>query len=530
MTIGNIKKLFKSNSQSEPEPEPEQLPPHMSVQNQRALNQVVFSVTEDDSTLLEVTDPAASTTPAFNTIPNVKDIFRWRYNYGVNLGSCFLLESWIYSDLFEKGGASELDAINRNLTAFGVDVTAQKLSSHYTNYISTLDWNWLKNNANITALRVPIGYWHVNNGQFVDGTPFAPLKSVYQKAAPWDKLKNLIYVAKQYGIGILVDVHGLPGGANSSDASGSINNPPTFFKNPTYISKMVNQILPFIARDVCINNINVIGLQIVNEADTNNTPVNEHNYYLRSAKAIGAIDPQLPVVISDGWWPEQQGTWVQQNNLVSTVVVDAHIYRCFSSSDKSKTAQQIISSLNSTVNYPSKSADFLTGEFSCVLDEQTWNRTSGNRADLIKQFGQTQVAIFSQVSSWGWFFWTLKFQIGNGGEWGFVPQVSKNNIPRRPQGSGITIDWGKVQRIYQDHINYWKGKGSYFEHWRFADAIYKAASDVQTFSQYGNSRIGRTLSWTKLRRGQYIALKGDSSYMWEWDQGYQKGLDEFNKY
>ena len=467
----------------------------------------------------------------FNTVPSLRDIYRGRYNYGVNLGSCFVLESWIYNDLFGKGGLSEFDAVTLQVNSSSVNQAAALLISHYSSYVDSLDWNWLKNVANITALRVPIGYWHVGNAQFVDGLPYAPLKAVYQQANPWGYLKTLISRAASNNIGILIDVHGLPGGANTSDSSGFNNVTATFFSNQNYINRMADEVLPFIARDVCVNNINVIGLQIVNEADFDNTPTGQQDYYFKAIKSIGNVDSNLPVIISDGWWYQQFADWLQSTNLASNAIIDSHIYRCYSASDKAKTVQQLTNDLYSTVNYPSNTADFVTGEFSCVLDENSWQKTSGNRNQLIQTFGQTETSIFSKVSSWGWFFWTLKFQYGDGGEWGFVPQINSSNIPKRPITSSNIVDWGQVEQRVQQHIAYWADKGGdKMEHWRFIDAIYKAGGDITEFSKFSNSRVGRWYQWTQYRRQQYIALKGDSQYMWEWDQGYQAGLNTFNHY
>ncbi|CCE65680.1 hypothetical protein TPHA_0M01060 [Tetrapisispora phaffii CBS 4417] len=467
----------------------------------------------------------------FNQPPNIDQIFKYRTNYGVNLGSLFVLESWIYGDLFDKGGASELDAIRTQVKSSSVAATAAKLAKHYNDYISSIAWDYLANKAGTTALRVPIGYWHVNNGNFTKDTVFSEISAVYQAAKPWDILKRLIDKANSYQIGILIDLHGLPGGANSAAHSGSINQPPTFFDNNKFKSLVIDNILPFIVKDVCINKQNVIGLQIVNEADFNEKAVNQKDYYIRAVSKIRNLQPTLPVIISDGWWPDQFSNWVKDNNLVSNVVIDTHIYRCYSDSDKSKNANQIISELKDSINIPADGADFVVGEYSCVLDEQTWQKTSGDRGTIIKNFGLEQNRQFKIKSSWGWFFWTLQFKYGDGGEWGYIPQCEKGNIFLRVSNQNtIPVDQNRIESIIKDHINYWKDKGGdKMEHWRYIDGIYKAAYDIQAFQSFKNSSIGRWVSWTKLRRDHYVALKGNSAYMWEYDQGYARGLQEFNK-
>lgn len=458
-----------------------------------------------------------------------KDIYRNRYNYGVNLGGFFVLEKWIFESVFDKGGDNEFDAVSAQVNGSSVDEAAGKLAKHYDDYISRIDWNWLKE-AGITSLRVPIGYWHVGNGRLLDGLPFEPLREVYSRAKPWDMLKNLINKAAEHDIGVLVDVHGLPGGANTDMHSGYRNNAPSFFNKGKYIDKMVNVVLPFICRDVCVNYENVIGLQIVNEAVFENSAQGQKNYYSRAVAALSQIDPGLPIVISDGWWPDQWADWLGQTNLTANVVVDSHVYRCFSEEDKAKNANQIINDLPGSINWPKDKADFVVGEFSCVLDGETWKKTSGNREEWVQKLGKVQTSTFANVASWGWFFWTLQFQYGDGGEWGLVPMVNRCAIPRRPKGSP-SIDEHRIREIINEHINYWKDKGGdAMEHWRFEDGLRGAVADINAFAQFDNSRIGRWKALTMQRRAQYISQKGDSEYMWEWDQGFQRAMDEFGRY
>lgn len=457
-----------------------------------------------------------------------KEVYRNRYNYGVNLGGLFVLENWIYDGGLDKGGDSEFDAVNAQAKESSVDEAAKKLQDHYKDYIGKIDWNWLKNEAGVTAFRVPVGYWHVGNGQFVDDLPFGPLKEVYSKAQPWDFLKQLIKKAGEYDIGILVDIHGLPGGANTDSHSGSTGGSAAFFNTSKYVDKMVKEAIPFIVKDACTEAENVIGLQIVNEAAFDNNAKGQKNYYSQAISAIRDIDSGLPVVISDGWWPQQWADWLKDEGLDANVVIDSHVYRCFSDEDKSKDAGKIIDDLSKSVNFPKDQADFTCGEFSCVLDGQTWEKTSGARDELIKQYGCREIDVFSKTASWGWFFWTLQFKHGDGGEWGFVPMVNKGAISCCKENNGAKADENRVQDLVNDHVNYWSDKGGdKMEHWRFEDALRAVINDVKAFAQFDNSRLGRWRAWGLQRRSQYINEKGDGEFMWEWDQGWQRGIEEF---
>lgn len=168
--------------------------------------------------------------------------------------------------------------------------------------------------------------------------------------------------------------------------------------------------------------------------------------------------------------------------------------------------------------------------FSCVLDGKTYEKSSSDRNAIVRKFGQCQIEIFQQKASWGWFFWTLQFESGDGGEWGFIPMVERECIPRRPT-SWTKPDDGAIQNIIQNHVTYWADKGGKnMEHWRFEDALRSTIMDIESFVQFKNSLLGRVCAWKHSRRAQYIQAKGDSEYMWEWDQGFQQAIKNFNHY
>lgn len=45
--------------------------------------------------------------------PSQKEILRYRYHHGPNIGSIFVLEKWLHGSMFDAGaaGSSELDAV-----------------------------------------------------------------------------------------------------------------------------------------------------------------------------------------------------------------------------------------------------------------------------------------------------------------------------------------------------------------------------------------------------------------------------------
>ena len=73
-----------------------------------------------------------------------------------------------------------------------------------------------------------------------------------------------------------------------------------------------------------------------------------YGWYENVLSQLSCIDPTMPIYISDAWNLSQAIQWTQQKNSAkakcraSPVVIDTHLYWCFSEADKQKTAQQII--------------------------------------------------------------------------------------------------------------------------------------------------------------------------------------------
>jgi aryl-phospho-beta-D-glucosidase BglC (GH1 family) len=204
--------------------------------------------------------------------PDKKSIYRNRYNFGVNFGSLFLLEKFIFHQFFINDTNTEFDAISAYIKEHGEEKTRSDLENHWNSYVTDDDWNWLKSKG-VTGIRIPVGYWHVDGGSFTKGTPFSKIAPVYKNS--WGILKSLIAKAEQYGIGVLVDLHALPGGANTAEHSG-IQLKKAEFWGDGKDEKIALSILEFIAQDLKKFE-NISGLQIINESEFDNTASHQKN-------------------------------------------------------------------------------------------------------------------------------------------------------------------------------------------------------------------------------------------------------------
>lgn len=467
--------------------------------------------------------------------PSERSIYQSRQNFGVNFGSLFVLEKYIFDEMYIDGANSELDAITKYVAKNGVDQTRNKMEQHWTSYCGDNDWAWLRDRG-IQSIRIPLGYWVVADGWFAKGTSFEKISGVYSNA--W-KIFKQFYVekAKQYQISILVDLHALPKGANTGDHSGECFKSAGFWSDNGCINHAVD-VVAFIAKDLKGYD-NISGIQIVNESVFDNNPVGQEKYYVKASNAIRRENPDIPIVISDGWWADQWVKFLQKtsNGDIGSlgIVIDDHVYRCFSDDDKKKNVDQIIYDLNSSVlTGLSAEADFIIGEYSCVLDTQTWNNSQGvNRDDKVREYGNREIQTFKNRAKAGSYFWTYKFQHGDGGEWGLIPMMNRGCIPPRNVNVNLpskeTFD--KVfNENFQGHMNYWKSQNpnEKFEGWRYQEGFVTGWNDALAFAKFGNSRIGRVVAWKYARRTEHIKARGKSNFLWQWDAGFQEALDRFS--
>ncbi|KAK4521063.1 uncharacterized protein ATC70_004053 [Mucor velutinosus] len=244
------------------------------------------------------------------------DMYRHRRQIGVNLGSIFILDKQLalpslLSCVVRDDWESELDFLEACMTE---EQAREALEDHWSSVVSEKDFEYLAS-IGINSVRVPIGYWIV--GAFAN-TPFKKYEYVYQSAWKW--LLRLISKAAKHNIGVLVDLHGAPGGQNNQSHSGTSTHKTQFFKNSNQeltliiLRKLAVQLAP-------INN--VIGLDILNE------PLDEtvslQSFYLSAYKTIRQATPGilLPIYLSDAFNSKQYAEFVQHHSL-KFVVLDIH--------------------------------------------------------------------------------------------------------------------------------------------------------------------------------------------------------------
>jgi aryl-phospho-beta-D-glucosidase BglC (GH1 family) len=450
-------------------------------------------------------------------------------------------------------------AFYSSLTSSGLTATRTKWETHWAQALTEDDFTWLLNTAHCNTIRLPIGYFTLGPS-YCNGTPFAgdPAR-VYINA--WAAVKNMVLRCWAHGIGVLLDFHACPGGANGEQHSGTSSGVAGLWGNTANLT-LAQQCLVFIASEVHTGMPGVIGIQLCNEAIANAPGM--YDWYNSVISGIAGVDSAIPIYISDGWDFPTCISYVQtKNKLTSTaanpIIIDKHNYYTFSDADRAKSPQQIIAQIPTELNeldgkdgnvFDRGASCVFIGEYADVLDTLTWNKVStSDRPGLTNQFGQVQ-SMRWQKRSGGCAYWTLKMDWMDGGDWGCKQQVNNGAItappsflftPQNVRDKTSTAEGQKASlknTAVTQHQKYWdqNAPGVTFEHFLFGQGWDVGFSDAETFftarltclvpaDGNGGDIIGMLDLWVLKRMRE--AGQAGQQFGWEWEQGMRRGVTDF---
>ena len=462
-------------------------------------------------------------------------------------------------------GSSELDAVVSSLNNIGLDRTRDKWESHWAHALTPEDLDFLSQKARCTSIRLPIGYFTLGP-DFCGNTPFAMQPSeVYRNA--WTALKNMVSNCYSHGIGVLIDLHAVPGGANGEAHSGTSSGSADLWNNTVNLD-LATKCAIFVAQEIKNGLDGITGIQLCNESSWD--PPGMYQWYDKTISAISAIDSTIPIYVSDGWDLRRCLEWSMKWNGVSNalsnpIIIDTHKYWTFSEKDTSRDPHAIIGQISTELGelndlagnvFDHKGAPgVFIGEYSCTLAPQTWARVSdSDRSHLVGKFGQSQSQKWQERAT-GATFWTYKMEWTPGGEWGFKEQVEKGSITA-PSVSSISTEQirdklkiGEDKRsqmmaaAMDEHIKYWKqaAPDGYMEHWRYGDGWHLGWTDARDFLKAradgllpgggntgGGDKIGALDLWIlKRMKEEGVVDRAKCGFGWIWEQGFRRGMSDF---
>lgn len=307
---------------------------------------------------------------------------------GLNLGGWLVAERWMTKDLFTGVYGEGERAIGLSL---GNTDASKRLTEHRDTFICEADFEWISRNG-FSFVRLPVGYW-----LFEETVGYVSGEVYVSKAFEW---------AEKHGLGVILDLHGLPGSQNGQDHSGEAG-AVGFYKHG-----MIDKALFIIERIVVLygNKSSLIGIEIINEPKL---PILRHKLLTYYQKAYQIIDARahedVKVIISDAFKPLKMCEMIQKYHFGYRLVLDVHLYQLFSPQDISLRFEQHLEKVNtewaSLLQTLSSKVHVLVGEWTPALPN---NAVKGMESEsALKQFFDAQKKIYDTYA-WAECMWSYK--------------------------------------------------------------------------------------------------------------------------
>ncbi len=340
---------------------------------------------------------------------------KWR---GVNLGGWLALEKWIAPEPYSGTTAEDEYTLCATL---GKAAATDRLKKHRETWITADDFKWIADRG-FNAVRLPVGY-----GILEENPPFITGRETLDRA---------FSEAKANGLGILLDLHGVPGSQNGMDHSGRSGTLGWHIskENVAHSVRIIEGLAKY-----CSKFDNLIGLELLNEPRWDVPLDIIKGYYVEAyAAARKHLDKtKTAIVIHDAF---RSSDWQEfmKDSAYSNVRLDTHLYQCYTDGDRKNDihAHVEIAGLEwkRQLDSMQKNLPAIVGEWSCSLDPQSFKGLTGFAKEAaIRAYADAQIISFETSS--GWFYWTYK--IASGGTWSFRDCVSRGWMPQQYGDSGL---------------------------------------------------------------------------------------------
>ncbi|KAI3479829.1 hypothetical protein L1887_58076 [Cichorium endivia] len=358
----------------------------------------------------------------------------------------------------------------------------------------------------------------------------------YERYAPiyagaFSRIQRAIEFTASRNVGVLVDLHGAPGGQNADAHCGVSDGKAALWDSPANQQKTI-EILKAMASEYARFE-NVVGLELINEPKNSGSLSSFYDQAITQVRSVSPEVAALPLYIGDAWDTNYYTGFVGQRASASNfLVTDHHLYRCFTAQDLATRVEDFARKLNpGTSPLPTNSdgagetavwlkdmsnrcgGSLVVGEWSAALNPASlqYLSTEEQQRAAKAEYAFNEWKSFDKFCA-GYFFWTLKKEGAPDTGLGLLlgcrarsPPAASGPAPRTTQSGGP------------------------YEHWRFSDGYSLAWTDSVEFLKANESNeIGFTGQWQKTRTAAHAQAKGQGSTMiWEFEHGYSQGLAGF---
>lgn len=254
----------------------------------------------------------------------------------------------------------------------------------------------------------------------------------------------------------MIDLHAAPGSQNVDSHSGTSSHKNGFFSpvNKTHtidvLRILIRSLSPF---------QNIVGIELLNEPHPgDHGHENLKAWYINTINEMEKCNPNVQIYISDCWRTDDYAGFISSLPArQSMVVLDHHLYRCFTSSDIHTHISQHALSL-SDPHAPTRqifervsslltSSAIVVGEWSGAINPGS---LGGLRCEeetkARRDYIDDQLALYEQYCA-GWFFWTYKKEQSGDRGWSLRDAVADRIFPDTVGLTAIKACSGEQDKI-----------------------------------------------------------------------------------
>lgn len=297
----------------------------------------------------------------------------------------------------------------------GPDQTPQVMHEHWNSFITESDFAFMASNG-INVARIPVGWWIAS-----DPNPPAPFVG-----GSLQVLDNAFTWAKNYSIGVIVDLHAAPGSQNGMEHSGTRDGSIEWPFSQDDIDQSIS-VIDFLAGRYASNSA-LLGIELLNEPLAPVVPVDTlQTYYERGYATVRKYSSSAYVIMCNRvGGPADSKELFDINNGLTNTVVDVHYYNLFDDSTfKSMSVQQNIDYINNTRAQMLQSLTSANGPLIYVGEwTNEWEYQNASKSDY-QSFAEAQLQVYG-AATFGWGYWSLQ-NVQN--HWNFQWMVQNNYLP-----------------------------------------------------------------------------------------------------
>jgi len=223
-----------------------------------------------------------------------------------------------------------------------------------------------------------------------------------------------------------VDIHAAPGAQNKNDHSGTPANECHFWEGNNREAAV--RILRTIVLEIH-NKVNIVGLSLMNEPSNNNQLQGWYESTITSVRGAlsdraerGPPPDDFPIFIDSAWDPNWYSQIVGKRD--DFVVMDHHLYRCFTDQDKRLSGEQQAADIRGRTKdelkkyHANAHGNLIIGEWSAALSPEGMphGANAGEQDRQRRVFVQAQREVYNENCA-GHFFWTYKKESGWDAGW-----------------------------------------------------------------------------------------------------------------